>query len=330
MLYLSSMASRLGPAVQESVKIINYFDALLSEQVGIDGILRATGILTGCGAGVTTADGKFSRRITTAGNAEHYTSKLNSDWMTSPAGRHAHVWIERRPGSHSTDSMVLERLALVMEVALERRRLRTRRPLIEALLDPTATENEKAIAAANFHLSPETTVRALATPARIRQEASLFDTVIPTSTGLLRAHIIQGDSATGTAGLGISVSLKDFQISWRGAVTALRLTAPEQPVVHADDLGVLLQLDELKPEDSDLTTLIKAHQSFPWTIPTLTALIATNSVRAAATQLGLHHSTVQARQATLTKVLGFSPHTPLGRTRAATLLVLWKLNTTKF
>jgi DNA-binding PucR family transcriptional regulator len=45
-------------------------------------------------------------------------------------------------------------------------------------------------------------------------------------------------------------------------------------------------------------------------------------VRAAASALGLHHSTLQARLESLTRQLGYDPRSPLGRSRyeAARLL----------
>jgi methyl acetate hydrolase len=67
-----------------------------------------------------------------------------------------------------------------------------------------------------------------------------------------------------------------------------------------------------------------------WGLDTLEALAATDSVRAAAQVLGLHHSTVQTRIARIEHDLGFGVTAPSGRQRAAAALHLHRLRTVRF
>lgn len=59
-----------------------------------------------------------------------------------------------------------------------------------------------------------------------------------------------------------------------------------------------------------------------WGLPTLEALSRHESVRSAAAELRMHHSTVQSRLIELTEVLGWVVRTPRGQTRLDLALAL--------
>lgn len=85
--------------------------------------------------------------------------------------------------------------------------------------------------------------------------------------------------------------------SWQQARTALRFTAPRQPVVHYDGLGALALLAEI-PQDAargnaDVTAIAQIAGN-PEDLETLDAYCATGSLRQAADRLYLHHSSVAA------------------------------------
>ena len=58
----------------------------------------------------------------------------------------------------------------------------------------------------------------------------------------------------------------------------------------------------------------------------LRALVEADSIRSAATKLGMHHSSVQARHETLTRELGYDPRTPIGRMRYVAAALLLRLS----
>lgn len=111
--------------------------------------------------------------------------------------------------------------------------------------------------------------------------------------------------------------------SWESALIALRLTDESEPVVDAAELGILLSLalafDPAAPPE-DVVALARLDER---SRGALAALIEADSVRAAATAWGVHHSTMQARYESLTRELGVDPRSPLGRARliAAELLL---------
>ena len=57
----------------------------------------------------------------------------------------------------------------------------------------------------------------------------------------------------------------------------------------------------------------------------LQALVTSESIRAAASTLGMHHSTVQSRHEALCGLLGYDPRTVAGRMRYLAAAVLARL-----
>jgi DNA-binding PucR family transcriptional regulator len=60
------------------------------------------------------------------------------------------------------------------------------------------------------------------------------------------------------------------------------------------------------------------------------AVTANESLRAAAVDLGLHHSTLQSRATEISADLGFDIRSPSGRTRLVLALRLYLLETNRF
>jgi len=116
--------------------------------------------------------------------------------------------------------------------------------------------------------------------------------------------------------------------SWSAALVALRLADDSSPVVEADALGTVLLLAEAAdaasqphPDVVALQALAADHAA----LPTLDALAQAGTARAAASSLGVHHSTVQSRLAATAAALGYDPRTPAGRTRYVLARTLQRL-----
>lgn len=107
---------------------------------------------------------------------------------------------------------------------------------------------------------------------------------------------------------------------------AMRLTEPDvQPVVDAADLGSMLLLAQsCDPQDPprDITTLLRLDDR---QLEVLQALVSSESIRAAASTLGMHHSTVQTRHEALCDLLGYDPRIVTGRMRYLAAAVLARL-----
>jgi hypothetical protein len=98
--------------------------------------------------------------------------------------------------------------------------------------------------------------------------------------------------------------------------------------VHADDLGVLLQLAQADDPGAPPHPDVAALQGLPRAaldLATLDAVHSAGGVRAAAASLGLHHSTVQARVRRAPGLLGYDPSSPEGRLRYAAARLLHRL-----
>ncbi|MER5834624.1 helix-turn-helix domain-containing protein [Streptomyces sp. NPDC002130] len=139
----------------------------------------------------------------------------------------------------------------------------------------------------------------------------------------------------GRLGVGPAVPVLELPRSWAGARTALRFTAEDTPqdpgpsVVHADELGGIALLADLvapgsEPPD-DVRALETAAATAPWLPATLHAVASTSSLRAAAAEINVHHSTLQERLAHAEHLLGWPVRTPQGRLRLQLALTMRRL-----
>lgn len=108
-------------------------------------------------------------------------------------------------------------------------------------------------------------------------------------------------------------------------MVAQRLSSKADPVVDATTLGAMLGLAlSYDPEapHPDVTALARLDDRAR---EVLLALVECESMRAASTRLGMHHSSVQARHDALTRELGYDPRTPIGRMRYVAAALLLRL-----
>ncbi|MGW1010009.1 hypothetical protein ACWD4X_08160 [Streptomyces termitum] len=317
---LAGYLNSLDPAAGEALRIVSYFDVLIARGAGLDGLLRGAAVLSGTAAGAEIR-GRVTRRAPDgqpltepADPGRRSLHRSHADWT---------VWLERHGEPQPHDEMILERLALGVELLRARRQHEAG---LDAIVDPVRPVAERVTLLAERRIDPSASVRLLATHA----DATAPDTgapsaIVPTRYGLLRATLdLTGKLATPEpAGLGTWTRADRAPESWDVAVVALRLTDASTPIVDATDLGAMLLLaqayDPQSPHD-DVRTLAALD---PRAADILRTLAEADSIRSAATELGMHHSTIQARHEALTHTLGYDPRTTIGRMRyiAATLLL---------
>lgn len=368
----------LDPEASESLKVIGYFDALVAGGVGVEALLRGAAALSGVPAGFASASRRFrigpdggrltideadvppaavpsagaGRAAADAGPAGgRPTGMPRADApgahgaVATPVSRRVGpdgiVWIERLGAPHANDAMVLERLAIAVDITTARRAA-DGTGAVETAVNPHATADERGRALARLRLDGIGGLRAVAFPADGPFDARSSSAIVATPHGLARAVIVRADeagelvrtSATDAApharsprvGIGLTLAPERLPESWASALIALRLSCPDEPVVDSADLGALLLFAEaadeasaLHPDAAALAALDERSRAV------LDALADAGSVRAAAERLGMHHSSVQARAATLAGTLGYDPRTTRGRTRyalARTILTL--------
>ncbi|MFF0588207.1 hypothetical protein ACFYWD_19780 [Streptomyces sp. NPDC003781] len=310
----------LDPQAGETLRIVSYFDVLITRGAGLDGLLRGAAVLSGTVAGAQIR-GRVTRRdpdghpVTDDLDRRRQGSRRShADWA---------VWLERDGEPEPDDEMIVERLALGVEL-LDARRGPERG--LDAIVDQARSVAERTALLARRRIDPATPVRVLATAADAAEIGEAPSAIVPTRYGLLRATL----DLSGTirrppepVGFGIRVRADRAPESWEAAIVALRLTDASTPAVDAADLGAMLLLAQTyDPEHphEDVRTLARLDRR---SADVLRTLVEADSVRSAAAELGMHHSTVQARHEALTHTLGYDPRSNVGRMRyiAAALLL---------
>lgn len=303
----------LDPEASETLKVVTYFDALVGAGAGLDALLRAASTLTGVTAGMRLRD-RVNRRDP-GGHRVDGEAAIRSPHREIEGGE---VWLERGDGRHVNDEMVIERLALAVTLTLARHQPEA---ALEVAVDVGRPAPERLAALSRLRIDPDARVRAVALPLDVDEPGSI---PFATGRGLVRALVDDGRRVLpARGGVGTWVSADRLPESWDAATIALRLTDAAHPLVDATSLGALLLVvrgfDPAAPPH-DVRVLAALD---PRSRAVLHALATNESTRAAATVLGMHHSTAQARHESLSRDLGYDPRSPLGRARylAAELLL---------
>ncbi|MER5428291.1 helix-turn-helix domain-containing protein [Streptomyces sp. NPDC002588] len=325
---LAGRLTALDPDAGAAVRVIAYFDGLAEARAGVESLVRGAAVLAGVPARLVDADRRVRIRVEEDGTRRDSDLPPDPEWPSAaltPDGAPA-LWLERAGAAPSVvDAVILERAAGAVRLVLDR--TRGRAPLddpalVETLLDATAAEPARLHAARKLGLDPLAPARALATPAGRPR-------VVPAS-----AETPGTESAVRT-GVGPAVPVLELPRSWAAARTALRFTAeggPHDPgprVVYADELGGIASLAELVVAGAepppDVRAVEEAAADAPWLLATLYAVTATASMRAAAAEANVHHSTLQDRLAHAEHLLGWPVRTPQGRLRLHLALTMRRL-----
>jgi hypothetical protein len=337
----------LDPEASETLKVVAYFDVLVAGGVGLQALLRGAAVLSGAVAGAF--DGRRTYRVgpdgdrlpdgggpagappdaaapggPAPGGAGQDRPEAKQHWPTRPISN-GHVWLERVGSPHANDEMVIERLALAADLVAARGPGRPGSAL-EIAIDAARDVEERRVALSRIRLDPAREARVAAFPLSHDPRAAL-STVVATPYGLVRAVVLaRGATVSGPAGVGIAGRGDELPESFRTALLALRLRPANDAVVDAAELGVVLTaVSALEPVAAQQPDVVALARLDVRTRAVLDELAAAESVRAAATALGLHHSTLQARHDTLTAELGYDPRSLDGRARLQLARLLLRL-----
>lgn len=333
--------SALDEGASAALKIITFFDTLLSQRAGLEPFVRGAAVLSGWPAGFGHPLHQLWIRVDSAGHVLPPVQDLTSvgDWphLEFDDGSGAVVWIEREGEPNANDSLTLERLAAGLRLTLERVS-----PMdlddagaLEILLSTTSTDDVRRKAARRLRLPTDRALRVIAAPPDVPAPAGMRSTLVDSAVGTVLVGVIEARSPTrpSLGGVGSAVPLRGVPTSWQEALLAVRMATPLWPVVDWEQLGVLgpmlaaSEAAEAEPVDvAHVGTLLRE----PWGLETLDALTVADSHRGAAHVLGLHHSTVQARVAQVVDELGFDVGAPAGRLRLALALRLYQTRHVRF
>ncbi len=325
--------SALDDDAASAMKMIAHFDALLAQGAGMTALVRGAAVLSGWPCGLHLPQHSIYARV----DAQGRSMKPHSDpaaILTWPHqfledGSDGVVWLERpadRAGA--SDAVILERLAAGVHLTIER-------------VSPLAISDDAAAIEIIASPSSLTARRKAAKRLRLRESASVrvavfraADDVAPQKSasmnselGAIRVVLVEDDHElpSGPVGLGPLVGVLDAHQTTAQAVAALALSSRINPVVAWEQWGLLADLAASgagvrHPDVERIASLAGEAQL----IDTLEALAISDTVRAAATLLGLHHSTVQQRQTRIESIVGFRLGSPAGRSRALVGLAVYR------
>ncbi|TDD44610.1 PucR family transcriptional regulator [Kribbella antibiotica] len=337
--------SSLDSDAESAVRVIGFFDALMTDRAELATLLRSTAALAECPVGVAAPGRGLVLRADPDGTIDLGEPPSGADLREYGDAR---FWLARIGPALPLDEMVLERFALAGSLLLDR--TVSNLPavgdpaLVELVVSATAGIAERSRALHLLGINPTSTLRvavSTSAPEASPASASVQPAVRPASCTTPRSapvgdHLVSlwtDSDAEPTAdvrtGVGPVVPAIRAADSWRDACTALRLTSPEAPVVRADDLGgLLVVVERLRPEDiaasPDVAALdrIAVESGGEDLLAILRAFAVTDSVRKAAALVFRHHSTVAYRLEQAESMLGFSFGNAGGRFRLQLALTM--------
>ncbi|OZC62049.1 CdaR family transcriptional regulator [Rhodococcus sp. 15-725-2-2b] len=330
--------ARLDPTASLGLRIIACFDELVVGNVNTRALLASAASLSGCVVGFGRTEPDRIERIAPDGNNAPGPAPERRTDLTTVVIDDLCVWLEREGPHRPNDAIVLERLALAVKIrhGHGRRELDNRRHF-GLLVDQTVSEEQRRLSSAALGLSTDCGYRVVTAPlfAVWKVRPSGPEDVVPTQFGPLHA-IIAPERVTAIdaspCGIGVATTPKDLHHSFRTSIVALRLCDdPQAGPVDAADFGGLADLladtpgTTRQPDVEKLATVL--HHT--WGSTTVRAIVQSGSLREAAREAGVHHSTMQTRVLTITELLGFDPFVGFGRTRLGTAYLVWRLNNSR-
>jgi hypothetical protein len=348
--------SALDADAENAVRVIAFFDTLISTRATLRTLVRETARLAECAVGVADCELGVCLRSDPAGQVIAHTPEPVGPAVReiSPSSR---VWLERAGEPFALDTILLERFAFAAALLLDRTRGPLPEPgdeaLVELALSASAGEAERARAVRLLRFDPSAGVHVLAVAAAPGDLRHLLRALTAADPGVRSAsigpvHVVLTRSlpadlreAAGEGvriGVGDALPAIDAPESWRQARTALRFATREGPcpaVVQAGQLGALAAIaarlraeDIAKVADVGVLDALATDPHGADTLAVLAAFCATGSARKAAVEVYRHHSTVTARLAQAEARLGFSFGTPAGRQRLELAILLRQLRDT--
>ncbi|SFR05376.1 PucR C-terminal helix-turn-helix domain-containing protein [Lentzea waywayandensis] len=316
--------SGLDADAESAVRVIGFFDRLITERAGLDALVRSTSELAGCPVGLSAPGQGLALRADTGGAVTAGPVPARAAVRALEGG--VRVWVAREGTPAPLDDMLLERFAIAAAVLLEHSSVPLPElgdpALIELVLSESVGTAERSRALHLLGIAATAPLRVLAATGEVPGRSVLLGTV----RAVLSTEV---PDVEGRLGIGPLLPAIEAARSWHAARTALRYTSDSEPVVWWERLGGLALLAE-QLDSADIAALpdVRALDRLaaePGMITMLDALSATGSVRKAAAVLHRHHSTMTARLVRAESVLGFGLDEASGRFRLHLALMLRRL-----
>ncbi|KOV81244.1 helix-turn-helix domain-containing protein [Nocardia sp. NRRL S-836] len=320
--------SGLDADAENAVRVIGFFDRLITDRAGLDTLVRTTAELAGCPVGLCAPGQGVSLRAAPGSAVTAGPVPARAAVRVLEGG--AEVWVARAGAPVPLDDMLLERFAIAAAVLLNHSSVPLPElgdpALVELVLSGGVGAAERSRALHLLGISATSRLRVLATTADVPGRSVVLGNVRAVLT------VDVPDVPGVRIGVGPLVPAIEADRSWQAAAQALRYTADVEPVVWWERLGGLALVAE-RIDQADIAALddvraldrLAAEPHGADTVAALDALCANGSVRKAAVVLHRHHSTMTARLARAESVLGFEVDSAGGRFRLHLALLLRRL-----
>lgn len=317
-----------------ALRVIAHFDALVGTRASGAAMVRAAAALAGCNAAWHDGASSTTRRMDPLGRTLPATHIIDG-WrrLALDSGGEGVVWLERGGPPGPFDDLILERLAKALDAAARPDTSTTpdHARCIRMACDVDLSTQERRSALRRLGLSGQVTV--LATD-RDTVAASPLQTAIDMVTvTLLPAGAPIPLLPKGLRAGSSAADVDDLPEAFRRAVAAMTLADAvfaDQLPLRYEDAGPLADLaGHVTPQWAssvpDVAILQRLQDKHPWVASTVVTVVAHASLRQAAAELHLHHSTLQERMAWLESHMGYAPLKPTGRQRLSLATALWRI-----
>jgi hypothetical protein len=355
---LLAKLSAIDSTAESAVRIIATFDEAIAHRASIDALVRVAAALAGCPAGISGGDrgpvryNLLGHRLPPLGGTPSMEReyRIGDDVLGL-------VWIERPEASMPLDEILVERMSLAAGYVSERVRARTGGRRVETssmqvLLDAHTSSVNRAWAARAAGFDPRQSVRVIAIAsvvgaadtaaliaARLKRAVPANWTPVGNDAVVVTGEIARSDRlATGGTACRVAVGPlrpisrvhESLELAFVGLQFVTNGTGAQ--AVWCDDLGPRSLLASIPAadmlSDPDVRAILSISEA-PADLNDLMILEAfcrSGTLRAAAADLHLHHSSVAHRLRHIEDVLGYSVSLPDGRYRAQLALELMHLS----
>lgn len=328
---LLGRVSAIDPEAGAALRVISYFDALIEANAGLEATVRAASALAGCAVGILARNGRTNIRVEPDGR--RVPGEAHGHTMVFAGEDGGTVWLERSTETDQAraglDAVILERLARAATIILGRMKPLGRRvdpTVVEMLVDAGVDLDRRLEVAAQLGLAKDLQLAVVVS-------AAPGHSPISATLGMRHVSVVGVDDIdveqSGQCAIGPVVTVAELPSSYDLARLAIRLTtAADEPGPTSLAAGDVLGLLALEPgigsvaAGLEVIAIERAINAFPWALTTLSAVSVAPSLRAAATTLHVHHSTLQERVEHLNHQLTWDLTSRSGRTRLSIAMAL--------
>ncbi len=347
-----------GSEAENALRVVAFFDELVEHRSSPDALVRSTARLIGAPAGFLSDSGSSSWSFDGIGRQLGPTipAAAHTQRVTIDGGFVGVAWIKPETSNYSLAELVLERMSLSARIILGRdlgesahveanslsRLLDSGNPVEERIADAQAlgfraSWQVRVIVAKDLEEPDrfEDAVRVWARSLNIKCTAPLVDgqtrVVVFHETGDIPFEGLVHWS--GLVAVGPRVNVSDAPSSLESAIQALRLTSRTfgPHLVDHETLGPLQFLAAVSPAVASQDPLVQQllvlsdSDSGKAQVLALDAFCRQGSLRAAAAELTLHHSSLANRLENISRKLGLDVSDPKQRLKISLSLLLLRV-----